>query len=69
MIKQTSNTEADKASAETKPRVILEKETARYIFHALLLTLVFAWVCCTRWSAQGGVFAKRRPRSGPALSA
>ena len=44
MIKQTSNTEADKAAAETKPRVILEKETARYIFHALLLTLVFAWV-------------------------
>ena len=44
MIKQTSNTEADKTAAETKPRVILEKETARYIFHALLLTLVFAWV-------------------------
>ena len=44
MIKQTSSTEADKAAAETKPRVILEKDTARYIFHALLLTLVFAWV-------------------------
>lgn len=44
MIKQTSNSEADKAAAETKPRIILEKDTARYIFHALLLTLVFAWV-------------------------
>ena len=40
MIKKTSDT----AKPDTPARaVILDKETARYIFHALLLTLVFAW--------------------------
>ena len=40
MIKKTSDT----AKPDTPARaVILDKETARYIFRALLLTLVFAW--------------------------
>ena len=30
-------------SPASRPSVILDKETARYIFRALLLTIVFAW--------------------------
>ena len=40
MIKNSPDT----AKPDTPARaVILDKETARYIFRALLLTLVFAW--------------------------
>ena len=33
----------------SRPSVILDKETARHIFRALLLTIVFAWQCFHRF--------------------
>ena len=42
MTKNTPSTDRPNITA-SRPSVILDKETARYIFRALLLTIVFAW--------------------------
>lgn len=42
MTKNTPSTDRPNPPA-SRPSVILDKETARYIFRALLLTIVFAW--------------------------
>ena len=42
MTKNTPAADKPKTPA-SRPSVILDKETARYIFRALLLTIVFAW--------------------------
>lgn len=42
MTKNTPSTDRPNPPA-SRPSVILDKETARYIFRALLLTVVFAW--------------------------
>ena len=42
MTKNTPSTDRPNSPA-SRPSVILDKETARYIFRALLLTVVFAW--------------------------
>ena len=42
MTKNTPSTDRSNPPA-SHPSVILDKETARYIFRALLLTIVFAW--------------------------
>ena len=41
MTKNTPSTDRPNITA-SRPSVILDKETARYIFRALLLTIVFA---------------------------
>ena len=42
MTKNTPSTDRPNITA-SRPSVILDKETARYIFRSLLLTIVFAW--------------------------
>ena len=42
MTKNTPSTDRPNPPA-SRPSIILDKETARYIFRALLLTIVFAW--------------------------